>query len=100
MRLEAKTACIFLCQLINTDIRMKPGCTDVQISNALKAQGGAGNGDGSESSDGFDNGGCEVRLDSGFPMGNQLTHPGSRSARCWTPADATTDIQRITGNAL
>ena len=79
---------------------VKPGCTDAQISNALKAKGGAGNGDGSESSDGFDNGGCEVRLDSGFPMGNQLTHPGSRSARCWTPADATTDIQRITGNAL
>jgi hypothetical protein len=79
---------------------VKPGCTDAQIARALEAQGGAGNGDGSESSDGFDNGGCEVRLDSGFPMGNQLTHPGSRSARCWTPADATTDIQRITGNAL
>ena len=28
MRLEAKTACVFLCQLINSDVRKKPGYTD------------------------------------------------------------------------
>ena len=28
MRLEAKTACVFLCQFVNTDIRMKPRYTD------------------------------------------------------------------------
>ena len=28
MGLEAKTACVFLCQLVNADIRMKPRYTD------------------------------------------------------------------------
>ena len=79
---------------------VKPGCTDAQIARALRAQGGAEPSDGSEASLDFENGGCEVRLDSGFPMGNQLTHPGSRRARCWTPRDATSDVQRVAGDAL
>ena len=28
MRLEAKTACVFLCQLLNSDVRKKPEYTD------------------------------------------------------------------------
>ena len=35
MRLEAKTAFVFLCQLVNTDIRKKPGYTDAFLVNIL-----------------------------------------------------------------
>ena len=79
---------------------VKPGCTDAQIARALRAQGGAGPSDGSEASTGLENGGCEVRLDSGFPMGNQLLNPGTRTTRCWTPNDAVTDTHRVAGDAL
>ena len=79
---------------------VKPGCTDAQIARALRAQGGAGPSDGSEASAGLENGGCEVRLDSGFPMGNQLLNPGTRTTRCWTPNDAVTDTHRVAGDAL
>jgi hypothetical protein len=79
---------------------VKPGCTEAQIARALRAQGGAGPSDGSEASSGLENGGCEVRLDSGFPMGNQLLNPGTRRTRCWTPNDANTDTHRVAGDAL
>ena len=35
MRLEAKTACVFLCQIITPDIRKDPGCTDAQWESIL-----------------------------------------------------------------
>ena len=79
---------------------VKPGCTDAQIARALHAQASVEPSDGTEASVGFENGGCEVRLDSGFPMGNQLTHPGSRRARCWTPRDDTAEVQKVAGDAL
>jgi len=35
VRLEAKTACVFLCQIITPDIRMKPGYTDAFWASIL-----------------------------------------------------------------
>ena len=78
---------------------VKPGCTDAQIARALRAQGARGRADGSGAA-GLGKRRVEVRLDSGFPMGNQLLNPGTRTTRCWTPNDAVTDTHRVAGDAL
>ena len=65
---------------------VKPGCTDVQIAELLRRQGSGV--DSAANPENFNQGvflgECEIRLDSGFPMGNQLERPGVRDARCWS----------------
>jgi len=72
---------------------VKPGCTDTQIVELLRRQGsGVSSGGASVGDPAVVTGECEVKLDSGFPMGNALSFPGpARDARCWIPPGAGLD---------